>query len=771
VQDGKGTQDQLPADAVGTNAKTGDDATSAPAAPSPAPGSPEEVRTWTVTQNPEGGWQYTNPAGNQWGFTFASQDEGEVALDALYGARGGTPDPAAAAARRAARMNRDTVLGPSKATPAGQITVGGAVVRDALTPHDVLAVRPYRQAGVDRVDLTLRAGQQGGVLSVDQPADFDLAYVAPGDRKTPSAPLTDDERRGMGVAPADAGPRTAAGASDRAGKSMTAGDTAGALAAIDAGERLDPNYKNAVGQGWPQMRDAVNGRAAAPEAYVPAPADGTAPAVPVDLTTAEPREIDTELADLYHEESALQKRVESAVKSIRQALGQRGIKRRGYIEWPTTNADAVTEIRGKGDAYLGSGRHAHEVVAKYDAAVAALKANHDAQAPMHAEFSRRGGWTRFFAVPDGHIHRLQNCPTLHRGKERTELSWLLDMSGTDEDKAIAELADSAHVLCSVCVPNAPVLRAAEPPRRKTADELAAERVDRERKARAEDPKLISDVDGEPLVVERETIRTVRSAEIKGADLLWWSAFALFKGDPNEPFALGHEDNARKIARALSVKKGTTPGAELDILTGKAVKKIRKDFDRETADRAAERWSEQRAAMPELDDRIDTGVDDPDTTVPDTTVPAGDAPEAPEAPAAGTAVPAAPEAQADGPADGQAPADWARSLPNADLVAVDDSKLNRAARTAVDRERSRRRIEDRVAGMDIERRRPGRLRPDPRRLRTRRAGRAAGRPAAGQAGRGRRDRAPQHLGRRDRPGHHRARGRPGRPGRHRYHRQA
>jgi hypothetical protein len=383
-----------------------------------------------------------------------------------------------------------------------------------------------------------------------------------------------------------------------------------------------------------------------PAGEVPAPADGTAPGVPADLTTATPVQIDTTLADLYYAEGDLQKRVDSALKGIRQALGQKATRRRGVDEWPTSAEDAIAEIRAKGDAYLARGQYANEVVAKYDAAVARLEANRAEQAPLHAEFSRRGGWTRFFAVSDGHIHRDQNCSTLHRGKERTPLSWMLDMSGTNENDAIRELAEQAHVLCSVCIPNAPVVKPADPPRRLTAEEQRARKADLDRRKALEDPKLITDVDGEPLRVDGDLLRTVRTAEIKGVDQLWWGAFGLYVGpDPNEPYARKHEEGALQIARALAAKRGTTPGAELDTMIDKAVKKLRKDYrdDKTIADRAAARWADWRAGLPGMDDRIARPGDDGDrdagegldTTPAAADVPAGDAPESP---AAGTSAP-------------------------------------------------------------------------------------------------------------------------------------
>lgn len=76
--------------------------------------------------------------------------------------------------------------------------------------------------------------------------------------------------------------------------------------------------------------------------------------------------------------------------------------------------------------------------------------------PYDEEFARRGGWTRAYLVPDGHIHKSTACHTLH---PTTLISWLPEQSGLDEEK-IVELA--GMMACTVCYPSAPVeaLRAA-----------------------------------------------------------------------------------------------------------------------------------------------------------------------------------------------------------------------------------------------------------------------------------------------------------------------
>ncbi len=104
--------------------------------------------------------------------------------------------------------------------------------------------------------------------------------------------------------------------------------------------------------------------------------------------------------------------------------------------------------RETGDRYADRARELRE---------ATLAERDEAQAPFLAEWNARGGWTRAYLVPDGHIHRTTACHTLH---PTTLISWLPEQSGLSED----EIVEAAGVhACTVCYPTAPVeqLREAE----------------------------------------------------------------------------------------------------------------------------------------------------------------------------------------------------------------------------------------------------------------------------------------------------------------------
>lgn len=66
------------------------------------------------------------------------------------------------------------------------------------------------------------------------------------------------------------------------------------------------------------------------------------------------------------------------------------------------------------------------------------------------EWDRRGGWTRYWLVPGGHLHDYY-CHTLTPGK--TLVGMLTEASGLDEREVVERYQTTA---CSKCFPDAPV---------------------------------------------------------------------------------------------------------------------------------------------------------------------------------------------------------------------------------------------------------------------------------------------------------------------------
>lgn len=175
-----------------------------------------------------------------------------------------------------------------------------------------------------------------------------------------------------------------------------------------------------------------------------------------NLTIWTPVQIDTELARLALEAARAEQRVLSAMGSIRYALGDR---KRGYgrdASYATDDNDAITRARAAGNAAvlgLPAFSTMDEVVAAFDRAMAALFEVTGQAERYEAEFTRRGGWSRFFTVSGGHIHSSTSCSTCNKGRYATRFVWNPELSGLTEADAVAKLGPT---LCTVCFPSAPV---------------------------------------------------------------------------------------------------------------------------------------------------------------------------------------------------------------------------------------------------------------------------------------------------------------------------
>lgn len=203
-------------------------------------------------------------------------------------------------------------------------------------------------------------------------------------------------------------------------------------------------------------------------------------------------------------------------------------------------------------------------LAELEAEIARLQAERKALAD---EFTRRGGWTRAFAVPGGHVHQSTACSSCY---PTTAFAWLPQVSGLDE----AEIVDLAgERACTVCYPSAPVdvlkkasrlFSAAEA---KDADEKAALAAERAEKAAAKAAKAIVDVDGRPLRGKYGcVVASERTAEIEAVDCV------------HDAEAYGYEFDAVAFARlvgALAAKRNVHPDEVEALVREKAAKKVAK----------------------------------------------------------------------------------------------------------------------------------------------------------------------------------------------------
>jgi len=154
----------------------------------------------------------------------------------------------------------------------------------------------------------------------------------------------------------------------------------------------------------------------------------------MDITKQTPREIDTTIAKL-----------EEPLAGFRQNLAALEKQIQDRVQFPERyryySAKTVEQLE--------------VLVAEQHAKITAQRA---LIAPYDAEFVRRGGWSRYFLVPGGHVHRERNCSSCHWN---TLFGWLPTLSGCDELAMVAEHGDNACAICFPAVQNHPAFLAAK----------------------------------------------------------------------------------------------------------------------------------------------------------------------------------------------------------------------------------------------------------------------------------------------------------------------
>lgn len=214
----------------------------------------------------------------------------------------------------------------------------------------------------------------------------------------------------------------------------------------------------------------------------------------VDLTTATPIEIDTQLAEIWGRFYESYYQVERAAQQLK------------YL---------------RADNYRACQRGTE---AEIDAAEDRVQAARDAAnlilvetLPFNVEFDRRGGWTRAYLVDNtgGHVHSSRNCSSCF---PLTRFHWVTELSGSDESAIIEAAGETA---CTLCYPSAPVDVLSRPttidsPRRRAQAEVAAEKAAR---AVAKAAKAISNSNGTSLYGNYGILATERAAQIELVDLI------------------------------------------------------------------------------------------------------------------------------------------------------------------------------------------------------------------------------------------------------------
>ena len=267
----------------------------------------------------------------------------------------------------------------------------------------------------------------------------------------------------------------------------------------------------------------------------------------MNVTTATPAQIDTEIARINGEMAAARQIEADALATLDRIDGLDDEDRDLPWNSPAKREEAATAARG---------------------AAAKIKRLMSEVEPLNAEYVRRGGWTRFYLVTNtgGHIHHTTACDTCF---STTQFAWLTDYSGMEHAALVGE---AGEVACTRCFPDAPVdvLRRASRIKYE-APEAKARREEREAKraAAAEAEVVVEGFIGYGGRIETKTFKTARAVTNMIADRLG----ALCWYGTEHPSAGEWGSNIKAAQKALIAK-----GVEYDY--DKALAAARKKVTRE-----------------------------------------------------------------------------------------------------------------------------------------------------------------------------------------------
>lgn len=181
----------------------------------------------------------------------------------------------------------------------------------------------------------------------------------------------------------------------------------------------------------------------------------------MELSTATPQQIDTELARLSVELFKARSLRDAAMQSMHSTVGDREIGRGRGKHWQMSDGDVIAAMR----AWLASGEYfapakqamrytitqGQRTMDRFAEQMNKIDEIRAQMRPLDAEYDRRP-WSRFFlcTANNGHIHSSTSCHTLYI---TSQLAWNPELSGLSETEAVAKLGP---ILCTVCFPSAPV---------------------------------------------------------------------------------------------------------------------------------------------------------------------------------------------------------------------------------------------------------------------------------------------------------------------------
>jgi hypothetical protein len=206
----------------------------------------------------------------------------------------------------------------------------------------------------------------------------------------------------------------------------------------------------------------------------------------MDLTTATPVEIDTELARIYGEQMDARLDTHQAADSLRHYARVRNERHSSRRSDFRPIDEVIAAARENSPSWEQS--NVEYLVTRLTDARARLARLRDEEAPLQAEYNRRP-WTRaFLAITSGggHVHKSTECSTcfLDRfdditGEFRpgTKFAWMVNYSGHSEDEIVADAGERA---CTICYPSAPVETLNRPTKMFSQDEIDAAEARKQR---------------------------------------------------------------------------------------------------------------------------------------------------------------------------------------------------------------------------------------------------------------------------------------------------
>lgn len=308
----------------------------------------------------------------------------------------------------------------------------------------------------------------------------------------------------------------------------------------------------------------------------------------MDITTATPVEIDTELKALYEASLEIGARLNRQAISMHYTAGDKKRYFGRRETWGMTFNEVIEVLRSRcadDEEKPWVARDAEKALDTYEALKEERRVNVEAQKGLNAEFVRRGGWTRaFLAVGQGmlHVHSSMDCSTCNKGLEPTRFDWRVEFSGKEEIDVVQAAGDRA---CTVCYPSAPVETLRRPTSIFSPEEVERQKAREERAAKkaaadalkvvVEDfpTRLIRPSRIEPMVKEFKSVRAAQQAAVTARyDALWHGRYEHLRHEVPQ-----HEEIAESIERALAAKEGRPVEEVRAEISAKAQKKFAKGW--------------------------------------------------------------------------------------------------------------------------------------------------------------------------------------------------